>query len=76
MQHSRKRILTTHTGSLPRPLELVQMYADRANGAEVDPAALEALGHQAMQAAVDLQLANGIDIGNNGRVVKRSVKYG
>ena len=66
MQHSRKRILTTHTGSLPRPLELVQMYADRANGSEVDPAALEALGHQAMQAAVDLQLANGIDIGNNG----------
>ena len=66
MQQSSKRILTTHTGSLPRPLELVQMYADRANGADVDPVALESLGHQAMQTAVDLQLANGIDVGNNG----------
>ncbi len=66
MQLSRKRILTTHTGSLPRPLELVQLYADRANGVDVDPSALESLGHQAMQTAVDLQLANGIDVGNNG----------
>jgi len=66
MQHSRERILTTHTGSLPRPAALVQMYAQRANGQSVDEALLERAGHQAMQASVENQMANGIDVGNNG----------
>ena len=51
MQHSHERILTTHTGSLPRPAALVQMYAQRANGQTVDEALLERAGHQAMQAS-------------------------
>ena len=66
MKHSIDRILTTHTGSLPRPADLVHMYARRANGEMVDEAALEAAGHAAMNRSVDNQIASGIDIGNNG----------
>ena len=66
MKHSVDRILTTHTGSLPRPAELVQQYARRANGEAVDEAALEAAGRAAMHHSVEQQLANGIDVGNNG----------
>lgn len=66
MQHSRERILTTHTGSLPRPAELVKLYARRANGEPIDEALLASAGHHAMQDSVAQQLANGIDIGNNG----------
>ena len=66
MQHSRERILTTHTGSLPRPAELVKLYARRANGEPIDEALLASAGHHAMQDSVARQLANGIDIGNNG----------
>ena len=40
MRRSEKRILTTHTGSLPRPLELTRLYARRARGEPVDAAEL------------------------------------
>ena len=32
MQRSTSRILTTHTGSLPRPIALTRLYAARAGG--------------------------------------------
>ena len=32
MQHSTKRILTTHAGSLPRPADLLDMLAAKAAG--------------------------------------------
>ena len=38
MRWSDERILTTHTGSLPRPPELTRLYVRRARGGEVDPA--------------------------------------
>ena len=66
MKQSVDRILTTHTGSLPRPAELVQLYARRANGEAVDEAALEAAGRAAMNRSVEQQIASGIDVGNNG----------
>lgn len=66
MKHSVDRILTTHTGSLPRPAGLVQMYARRAGGEAVDEAALAAAGLAAMNDVVDRQIASGIDVGNNG----------
>ena len=66
MLHSSERILTTHCGSLPRPKELTQMYADRSAGKKVDEAALAALGKQALNWVVPQQIASGIDIGNNG----------
>jgi 5-methyltetrahydropteroyltriglutamate--homocysteine methyltransferase len=66
MQHSDTRILTTHTGSLPRPAALVQLYADRSQGKPVDEATLAAAGHAAMHESIADQLTAGIDVGNNG----------
>jgi 5-methyltetrahydropteroyltriglutamate--homocysteine methyltransferase len=60
------RILTTHTGSLPRPAALTQLYARRARGETVDAAELAAQGEAALRASVANQIAAGIDVGNNG----------
>jgi 5-methyltetrahydropteroyltriglutamate--homocysteine methyltransferase len=66
MLHSIDRILTTHTGSLPRPRPLLELYGRRARGEAVDERALAAAGREAMRAAVQRQLDVGIDVGNNG----------
>jgi 5-methyltetrahydropteroyltriglutamate--homocysteine methyltransferase len=66
MQRSRDRILTTHTGSLPRPPGLTKLYARRSRGEEIDNAELERAGHAALQEIVPKQIDAGIDIGNNG----------
>jgi 5-methyltetrahydropteroyltriglutamate--homocysteine methyltransferase len=66
MLHSRDRILTTHTGSLPRPAALAALYVRRAAGEEVDEAALAREGWDATVEAVRQQVAAHIDIGNNG----------
>jgi 5-methyltetrahydropteroyltriglutamate--homocysteine methyltransferase len=65
MQRSRDRILTTHTGSLPRPPGLVELYVRKGRGEAVDQALAQA-GHEAMQDVVRRQRDAGIDIGNNG----------
>src|SRR5580693_6604168 len=66
MQRSATRILTTHTGSLPRPRELTLFYAKRARGEPIDEAEIERVGRDAVQAVVRKQHDAGIDIGNNG----------
>ncbi len=66
MLHSEHRILTTHTGSLPRPSALTALYAKRAAGETIDETALEAAGKAATRHVVRRQIACGIDIGNNG----------
>jgi 5-methyltetrahydropteroyltriglutamate--homocysteine methyltransferase len=66
MQWSNERILTTHTGSLPRPPELTRVYVRRARGEAVDPAEIERLGKAALRRIVDKQIESGVDIGNNG----------
>jgi 5-methyltetrahydropteroyltriglutamate--homocysteine methyltransferase len=66
MQRSDGRILTTHTGSLPRPAALTRLYAQRARGETVDDAALAAAALAAVRAVVQKQAAAGIDIANNG----------
>ena len=66
MRRSEERILTTHTGSLPRPAELTRLYARRARGESVDEAALAAAGRRALGRVVPRQIAAGVDIGNNG----------
>jgi 5-methyltetrahydropteroyltriglutamate--homocysteine methyltransferase len=66
MQRSQTRILTTHTGSLPRPRELTQLYAIRARGDAVDAAAIDRAGQDAVRASVRKQHDAGIDVGNNG----------
>ena len=54
MKTSPDRILTTHTGSLPRPASLT----DRHDGQAV---------RDAVQQSVTKQLAAGVDIVNDGR---------
>ena len=66
MRRSKDRILTTHTGSLPRPPELTHLYVRRAQGESVDPAELERLGQDALHGVVRKQAAAGVDIPNNG----------
>src|SRR5271168_977797 len=66
MRTSDGRILTTHTGSLPRPAALTELYVRRNQGEAADAAALDALGKAALAEVVRKQLAAGIDIGNNG----------
>ena len=64
MRRSEDRILTTHTGSLPRPPELTRLFVRRARGESVDPAELERLGQAALRGIVRKQTEAGTDIGN------------
>jgi 5-methyltetrahydropteroyltriglutamate--homocysteine methyltransferase len=66
MRRSAGRILTTHTGSLPRPEALTRLYAARARSEAVDRAEIERLGREAVRQAVALQRDAGINVGNNG----------
>jgi 5-methyltetrahydropteroyltriglutamate--homocysteine methyltransferase len=66
MRRSEERILTTHTGSLPRPPELTRLYVRRARGESVDAAELENLGRAALHGTVRKQAEANVDIGNNG----------
>jgi len=66
MIKSDQRILTTHTGSLPRPPALVDLFAARTGGADIDAAELQHLIDEATRWVVPKQLEAGIDIINNG----------
>ena len=66
MRRSEERILTTHTGSLPRPPELTRLYVRRTRGESVDTAEIENLGRAALRGIVQKQAEAGVDIGNNG----------
>ena len=66
MQRSQDRILTTHTGSLPRPAALTQLYIHRSRGGAIDPAELDRVGKTAVREVVAKQIAAGVDVPNNG----------
>jgi 5-methyltetrahydropteroyltriglutamate--homocysteine methyltransferase len=66
MRRSEDRILTTHTGSLPRPPELTRLYVRRAKGESVDAAEIERLGQAALRSVLRKQTQAGVDIANNG----------
>ena len=67
---STDRILTTHTGSLPRPAGLLQLVADRAEGRGVDPAAFRDAVRTAVRDVVRRQVEVGIDIPSDGEMGK------
>ena len=72
MIRSTERFLTTHTGSLPRPDDLVlSMYA-KEEGAPVDGAGLAARVRSAVAEVVRRQVDAGIDIVNDGEMSKPS----
>ena len=66
MKHSESRILTTHTGSLPRPTALVEMLGALSRDEPVDEGDLERLSREATADAVSAQLAVGVHAINNG----------
>lgn len=69
MSEAPKRILTTHTGSLPRPDRLLVMLLARENG-EGDQTALEAEVKSAVSEIVRAQIAAGVDVVNDGEMGK------
>jgi 5-methyltetrahydropteroyltriglutamate--homocysteine methyltransferase len=72
MNRSADRILTTHTGSLPRPEDLIRMTWAAADGVPVDKAAFAARVESAVNEVVEKQLAAGISIINDGEMSKPS----
>jgi 5-methyltetrahydropteroyltriglutamate--homocysteine methyltransferase len=72
MQRSSERILTTHTGSLPRPPDLIQMMFAKEEGVPVDAAALAARVASAVREVVVRQAAVGLAVINDGEVSKPS----
>lgn len=72
MRISDGRILTTHTGSLPRPATLTRLYAKRVRGEAVDEAEIAAEGRAALAAIVPKQVEAGLDVINNGEQQRES----
>src|SRR2546421_9456027 len=69
---STDRFLTTHTGSLPRPDDLIQMMYARESGVPVDGAAVAARVRSAVTEVVKKQAEAGIDVMNDGELSKPS----
>jgi 5-methyltetrahydropteroyltriglutamate--homocysteine methyltransferase len=72
MKRSTDRFLTTHTGSLPRPDDLIRMMYARQEGVPVDAVALERRVAAAVAEVVQKQAAAGIDMINDGEMSKPS----
>jgi 5-methyltetrahydropteroyltriglutamate--homocysteine methyltransferase len=72
MRRSSERFLTTHTGSLPRPEELVRSMYAKEEGVPVERATLAAQVRAAVAAVVKQQVAAGIDLVNDGEMSKPS----
>lgn len=66
------RILTTHTGSLPRPDDLIQTMWAKGDGIPVDEQALAERVVTAVKEIVDKQIDAGISIINDGEMSKSS----
>jgi 5-methyltetrahydropteroyltriglutamate--homocysteine methyltransferase len=72
MKRSTERFLTTHTGSLPRPEDLIRMMYAKEEGVPIDRAALARRIRSAVDEVVGRQAAAGVDIVNDGEMSKPS----
>ena len=63
---SHKKILITHTGSLPRPKPLTQLYTQMVAGKSINQEILDQQIATATRWVIKQQRDNGIDIPNNG----------
>ena len=72
MKRSTERFLTTHTGSLPRPEDLIRMMYAKEEGVPIDRAALAARVRAAVAEVVRKQADAGVDIVNDGELSKPS----
>ena len=72
MKRSTERFLTTHTGSLPRPDDLIRMMYAKEEGVPVDRVALAAEVRAAVAEVVRKQAEAGLDLINDGELSKPS----
>jgi 5-methyltetrahydropteroyltriglutamate--homocysteine methyltransferase len=72
MKRSTERFLTTHTGSLPRPEDLIRAMYAKEEGVPVDSAALERRVASAVEEVVRKQADAGVDVINDGEMSKPS----
>jgi 5-methyltetrahydropteroyltriglutamate--homocysteine methyltransferase len=72
MKRSTERILTTHTGSLPRPPDLITTMFAKEEGVPVDPDALAQRVKAAVAEVVGKQAQAGVDVVNDGEMSKPS----
>jgi 5-methyltetrahydropteroyltriglutamate--homocysteine methyltransferase len=70
MKRSTSRILTTHTGSLPRPADLIDSLRARESGQPYDVDALGTRVKEAVSETVRLQADAGIDVVSDGEMGK------
>ena len=75
MQTSTDRILTTHVGSLPRPLDLYDMLTAEDRNQPHDADALEKRVAEAVQDVVAKQVECGVDIVSDGDMGKISYTF-
>src|ERR1700747_3498392 len=72
MKRSTDRFLTTHTGSLPRPEDLIRMMFAKEEGIPVERGALAARIRGPVSEIVARQVAAGVDVVNDGEMSKPS----
>ena len=72
MAYGFDRFLTTHTGSLPRPEELIRAMFAKEEGVPVDRAALAASIRAAVVEVARKQVTAGVDLVNDGEMSKPS----
>jgi 5-methyltetrahydropteroyltriglutamate--homocysteine methyltransferase len=72
MKRSLDRFLTTHTGSLPRPSDLIRTMFAKEEGVAIDRRALDERISSAVAEIVAKQSQAGIDIVNDGEMSKPS----
>ena len=70
LKRSTSRILTTHTGSLPRPWDLVDMMLASEDGSLADPGSMDGPIAQAVHDVVRRQIDAGVDVVNDGEQSK------
>jgi 5-methyltetrahydropteroyltriglutamate--homocysteine methyltransferase len=70
MKRSEHRILTTHTGSLARPDDLLEPMRAKENGQPYDRDAFDARARSAVVEAVHHQVAAGVDVPSDGEQSK------
>ena len=70
MKRSTDRILTTHVGSLVRPVEIREFLAAKDRGDKIDEAKFQATLQREVRAVVRQQAETGLDIINDGEFGK------
>ena len=70
MERSTQRILTTHTGSLPRPQDLIPLLTAKEQGQTYNASALANRVRTATAEVVRKQVTCGVDVVNDGETGK------